>query len=259
MLTPYELFHISEGAEEIAETLHQDIIKRIIDRIMLRIGRGEEYLLTSVDKWQIETLQEAGFLLEDIQKEIANKTRLQEKEIAEAMEDAGVRSLEYDDKIYRDVGLSPVPLLQSPELMRIAQRNYEETINTWNNFTNTFALESQRVFIKECDNAYNLVSSGALSYTQAVKEAVERIAKEGVVVKYPSGIETSIESATLRCVRTGISQMSAQIQLARMKEMGVDLVLVSSHLGSRPSHAEWQGKVYSVNWNNMEIYNKFNK
>ena len=67
MLTPYELLHISEGAEEIAEQLHQDIIKRIIDRIMLRIGRGEEYLLTSVDKWQIETLQQAGFLLEDNQ------------------------------------------------------------------------------------------------------------------------------------------------------------------------------------------------
>ena len=64
MLTPNELLHISEGAEEIAESLHQDIIKRIIDRIMLRIGRGEEYLLTSVDKWQIETLQEAGILLE---------------------------------------------------------------------------------------------------------------------------------------------------------------------------------------------------
>ena len=90
MLTPYELLHISEGAEEIAESLHQDIIKRIIDRIMLRIGRGEEYLLTSVDKWQIETLQQAGYLLEDIQKEIAKKTKLQETEIAEAMEDAGV-------------------------------------------------------------------------------------------------------------------------------------------------------------------------
>ena len=50
MLTPYELLHISEGAEKVAESLHQDIIKRIIDRIMLRIGRGEEYLLTSVDK-----------------------------------------------------------------------------------------------------------------------------------------------------------------------------------------------------------------
>lgn len=246
MLTPYELLHISEGAEEIAETLHQDIIKRIIDRIMLRIGRGEEYLLTSVDKWQLETLQQAGFLLEDIQKEIANKTKLQEKEIAEAMEDAGVRTLEYDDKIYRDVGLSPVPLLESPELMRIAQRNYEATMGEWVNFTRTIANQSQQLFIQECDKAYNLVSTGALSYTQAVKEAVESIVKDGVVVTYPSGHTDTIETATLRAVRTGISQMSAQMQLARMKEMGVKYVQVSSHMGARPSHEIWQGKVYSV-------------
>jgi hypothetical protein len=33
--------------------------------------------------------------------------------------------------------------------------------------------------------------------------------------------------------------------MARMDEMGVDLVLVSSHLGARPSHYEWQGQIYS--------------
>lgn len=246
MLTPYELLHISEGCENVAEQLHQDIIKRIIDRIMLRIGRGEEYLLTSVDKWQIETLQQAGFLLEDIQKEIAKKTRLQETEIAEAMEDAGVRTLEYDDKIYRDVGLSPVPLLQSPELMRIAQRNYEATLGEFRNFTRTFAEQSQQLFIQECDKAYNLVSTGALGYTQAVKEAVENIAKNGITVTYPSGKTDTIETATLRAVRTGIAQMSGQIQLKRMEEMGHDKVIISSHLGARPSHALWQGKVFTI-------------
>ena len=254
MLNPDYLLRISEGSEEIASQLHNDIIKRIVNRIMLRIGRGEEYLLTSQDQWQILTLQQAGYLLEDIQKDIANATKLQQSEIAEAMEDAGVKALEYDDKIYRDVGLSPTPLTQSPELVRLMQRNYELTINTWKNFTDTFALASQQLFISECDKAYMLVASGALSYTQAVREAINRIVTDGVLVKYPSGVETSIEAATLRCVRTGISQMTAQVQLARAKEMGVDLCIVSSHLGARPSHAEWQGKIYSIDWNSLDIY-----
>lgn len=245
MLTPYELLHISEGAEEIAEQLHQDIIKRIIDRIMLRIGRGEEYLLTSVDKWQIETLQQAGFLLEDIQKEIAKKTRLQETEIAEAMEDAGVKTMEYDDKIYRDAGLSPVPLLQSPELIRIAQRNYEATLGEWHNFTRTTADISQQLFISELDKFYMLVSTGAMGYTQALNEMINNIVSDGVRVYYDTGHSDTIETATLRAVRTGISQMSAQIQLKRMDEMDVDLVITSSHLGARPSHAEWQGRIFS--------------
>lgn len=254
MLTPDELLQISEGAEEIAESLHMDIIKRIVNRVMIRIGRGESYLLTAQDKWNIETLQQAGYLLEDIQAEIAKATKLQQSEIAEAMEDAGVKALDYDDKIYRDAGLSPTPLTQSPELIRLMQRNYELTINTWKNFTDTFALASQQLFLAECDKAYTLVASGALSYTEAVKEAINRIVSDGVVVKYPSGVETSIEAATLRCVRTGISQMTAQVQLARAKEMGVDLCIVSSHLGARPSHAEWQGKIYSIDWDNLDIY-----
>lgn len=246
MLEPNYLLHVSEGAEKIAEQLHTDIVKRIIDRIMIRIGRGDDYLLTAQDKWQIDNLQQAGYLLEDIQKEIAKATKLQQKEIAEAMEDAGVKALAYDDRIYQSVGLSPVPLKQSPELIRLMQRNYEATMGEWANFTRTTAEESQRLFLSELDRAYNLVSTGALSYTKAVREVINSIASGGVTVTYPSGHSDTIETATLRAVRTGISQASAQIQLARCNEMGVDLVIVSSHLGARPSHQVWQGKVFTI-------------
>ena len=245
MLNPDYLLHISEGAEDIAEQLHNDIIKRIVDRIMLRIGRGEEYLLTATDKWQIENLQQAGYLLEDIQKDIAKATKLQQAEVAEAMEDAGVKALDYDDNIYRDAGLSPTPLTQSPELIRLMQRNYDATMGEWKNFTRTTAEQAQRLFISQLDTAHTLVATGALSYTQALKEVLNTIVSDGVVVTYPTGHSDSIETATLRAIRTGISQATAQIQTARMDEMGVDLVLVSSHLGARPSHQVWQGKVYS--------------
>ena len=246
MLDSNYLLHISEGGEEIAEKLHSEIIRKMVYRIMLRIGRGEEYLLTATDKWQIQTLQESGYLLEDIQKEIAKYTKLQQEEIKEAMEDAGVKALEYDDKIYRDVGLSPVPLTQSPQLVRIMQRNYDATMGEWKNFTRTMAFESQKNFIYQLDKAYNLVSSGAMSYTEAVRDAVNSIISEGATVKYATGHEDTIETATLRAIRTGISQATSQIQMARAKEMGAEKAIVSSHLGARPSHQVWQGKVFTL-------------
>ena len=245
MLNPDYLLRISEGSEEIASQLHNDIIKRIVNRIMLRIGRGEKYLLTSKDQWQILTLQQAGYLLEDIQKEIAKATKLQQSEIAEAMEDAGVKALDYDDEIYRSVGLSPTPLTQSPELIRLMQRNYDATMGEWTNFTRTTAEQSQRLFLSELDRAYNLVSTGALSYTQAVQEIINTIVSDGVTVTYPTGHTDTIETATLRAVRTGISQATSQIQMARADEMGVDQFIVSSHLGARPSHQVWQGKIFT--------------
>ena len=245
MLDPNYLLHISEGGEEIAEQLHSEIIRKMVYRIMLRIGRGEDYILTATDKWQIENLQQAGYLLEDIQKDIAKATKLQQTEIAEAMEDAGVKALDYDDKIYQSVGLSPTPLTQSPELIRLMQRNYEATFGEWNNFTRTMAEEAQRNFIYQLDKAYNMVSTGALSYTEAVKDVVNSVISDGATVKYATGHEDTIETATLRAIRTGISQATAHIQIERMNEMDVDLVITSSHLGARPSHQIWQGKVFS--------------
>lgn len=252
MLSPDYLLHIAEGAEEIASELHSEIIKRIIERITIRIGRGDDYILTAVDKWQIEVLQDVGFLREDIEKLIATKTQLQLREIRSAFEDAGIETLKYDNAVYEAAGLSPSPLMQSPYLLRLLQRGYDATEGEWVNFTRTTADAAQQLFIRECDTAYNLVSSGAVSYTEAVKQAVNRIARGGVTVTYPSGHADTIETATLRAVRTGVSQACAQITDARMDEMDWDIILVSAHLGARvtefedfTNHYWWQGKFYS--------------
>ena len=252
MLSPDEILRISEGAEDIAEELHQDILNRVIDRIMARIGRKENYRLTAIDKWQLETLKDAGFLMEDVQKEISKRTGMQMKEIKAAFEDAGVRSARYDDAVYEAAGLSPTPLLESPQYIRILQRGYNATNGEWKNFTRTLAGEAQQTFIRECDRAYHQVMSGSVSYAQAVREAINRLANDGVKVHYPSGRTDTIETATMRAVRTGISQACADVTDARMEEMDWDIILVSAHLGARytdqnnyTNHMWWQGKFYS--------------
>lgn len=256
MLDPDYLLRISEGGEAIAETLHDEIIKQIVDRIAARLARGDDYVLTAVDKWQIQVLMDSGLLREEIEKILSKYTGLMQKEIAEAMEAAGVKSMEWDEAIYRAAGLSSTPLEQSPYLVRLMQRAYEATMGEWVNFTRTTADAAQRQFINACDHAYNMVASGAMGYGQAYREAIETIAENGVVVSYPSGHTDTIETATLRCIRTGVGQATAQITDARMEEMGWDIILVSSHLGARVTgkrdftdHAWWQGKFYSKSGN----------
>nr|DAH64128.1 MAG TPA: minor capsid protein [Caudoviricetes sp.] len=258
MLSPNYLQHIAEGSEEIASQLHTYIIRQIIDRMMIRIGRGDDYLLTSSDRWRIQILQDAGYLLEDITAELSKYTKRQEKEIKAAMEDAGIKALEYDHKIYEAAGLSSMPLTQSPALIRLMERNYRTTLGEWKNYTRTTAQSAQRLFINECDMAYNKVMSGATSYTQAVKEAVENVASGGItLIQYRSKNtgdirNDTIETATARAVRTGISQATAQITLKRMEEMKWEVVLVSAHVGARniggipENHELWQGKFYSL-------------
>ena len=258
MLEPRYLQQISDGAERIASELHGYIIRQIVERMMIRIGRGDDYLLTSSDRWRIQILQDAGYLLEEITAELEKITKRQEKEIKEDMEEAGIKALEYDHKIYEAVGLSPIPLIQSPQLIRLMERNYRATLGEWRNYTKTTAEAAQRLFINECDFAYNKVMSGAVAYNQAVKEAIESVVSNGVYVEYKNPKtgkirKDTIETATARAVRTGIAQATGDISIKRMEEMDWDIILVSAHIGARTgdggqnpgNHLWWQGQFYS--------------
>lgn len=253
MLGPDYLLALSEGAEALASDLHTEIIRRVVRRIVIRLQRGDTYILTPLDKWQLEVLAESGELLEDIQTEISRMTPYQRDEIARVFREAGIESLRYDHAVYEAAGLSPAPLTQSPYLVRLLERGYAATWGEWENYTRTTAQSAQQTFIRECDRAYNLVTTGTLSYSRACREAVERVAGAGISVVYPSGHRDTIETATMRAVRTGVAQSCAEITLARMDEMEWDIVLTSSHLGARTgdggenftNHEWWQGKFYS--------------
>lgn len=254
MISPDYYLKIAEGSEYIAEQLHNSIIRIIAEAITDRIGRGKDYLLTPRDKYMLEALEDSGMLREDIEKEIAKLTGRQLKEIKAAFEDAGVEAFNADSPTYEKAGIFAGDITKSPAYIRILQRGFEATAGEWRNYTRTFADEAQKLFISQCDKAYTLVSSGAISYSEAYTEAIKEIAKDGVVVTYPSGHKDTIETATLRCIRTSISQSCAEVTLERMRENGVDLVLTSSHLGARPTHELWQGKVFHVDWGTLGMY-----
>lgn len=253
------MLRISEPSELIASELHEEIVNITVERMMIRMKRGDDYKLAAVDKWNIQVLQDAGYLRRDIEREIAAKTQLQMQEIREAMEDAGVKSIAYDDAIYRAAGLSPMPIMHAPYFQRLMQRGYEATIGEWYNFTRTTADAAQQLFIRSCDKAYNLIASGTMSYSQAVMAAINEAVTDGVMVVYPSGHRDTIETATMRAVRTGIAQATGNVQLERMREVGHDLVITTSHLGARPSHYEWQGKIFHVDWQTFDIYKYHDK
>lgn len=253
MLSPEYLRRITEGSEQIAEELHQYIISEIVSRMMARIGRGENYILTNADAWRIRTLQESGELLEDILTELSKYTKREQRELLEAFEDAGITAMNYDDKVYKAAGLSPVPLEQSPAMIRLMERNMLATMGEWRNFTRTTANVAQALYINQCDLAYNHVMTGAVGYTQAIKEAVNNVVSDGVTVTYPSGKKDTIETAVARSVRTGVAQATGDISIKRMEEMNWDIILVSAHVGARTgdggenpgNHSWWQGKFYS--------------
>lgn len=102
--------------------------------------------------------------------------------------------------------------------------------------------------------AVTKVNTGSETAERAIHGAVRRMMREGVsTITYrdpTTGEQTvtnRIDVAVRRHVRTQIAQDGMRRTLDVCGQAGIRLVEVSSHGGSRPEHARWQGRVYSLN------------
>ncbi len=253
MLTPQELLEIVDTLHPQLDTLNAWITTDLIRRLMARLGHGEEFLLTGTDQWQLEVYKSAGGHLEDLQQEIQRFTKKTDAEVKAIFEDIGIRAWEADNSFYVAHGLESVSLAQSEYMIKLLTDTCQRTNGEIHNFTRTTAKASQQHLINTLDTAHFKVMSGAQSYTQAVKEAVNEIISNQAKVHYPTGHVDTIETAVLRAVRTGVGQASGNMAMQGMIERGWDLIRTSAHIGARygdggenPSnHFWWQGKLFS--------------
>lgn len=87
---------------------------------------------------------------------------------------------------------------------------------------------------------------GGDSPRRAIEDAVPRLAKLGITtIDYRSGVSTSVDAALRRHLVTQANQARNDVLWRRMDEWGCDLVYTTAHYGARPTHAVWQGKVFS--------------
>lgn len=253
MLTPQELLEIVDTLHPQLDTLNAWITTDLIKRLMARLGRGEEFLLTGTDQWQLEVYKSAGGHLEYLQQEIQRFTKKTDAEVKAIFEDIGIRAWEADNTFYVAHGFESVSLAQSEYMIKLLTDTYQRTNGEIHNFTRTTAKASQQQLINTLDTAHFKVMSGAQSYTQAVKDAVNDIISTQAQVQYPTGHVDTIETAVLRAVRTGVGQASGSMAMQGMIERDWDLIRTSAHIGARygdggenPSnHFWWQGKLFS--------------
>ena len=199
MLTPQELLEIVDTLHPQLDTLNVWITKDLISRLMARLGRGEEFLLTGTDQWQLEVYKSAGGHYDALQQEIKRFTKKSDAEIRAIFEDAGIRAWEADEAFYVAHGLEPVSFMQSESMLRLLTDTYQRTNGEIHNFTRTTAQASQQRLIKVLDDAHFKVMTGAQSYTAAVKDAVNEIVGNQTKVHYPSGHTDTIETAIWQC------------------------------------------------------------
>ena len=238
MLTENDFKLIEKQASKLYSDLELEIIQEIAERIS-SVGYANTVVYNDA-----QILQEMGTLYEDIIAMVAKHTDKSYSQIYSIFQEAGIKSLKYDDTIYKLAGLSPKGISVSMEQLLAATA--KKTYNNLNNLTMTTANTAQIQFLKAMNKAYMEVSTGVKSYSTSIIDTIKEISSQGAYVEYPSGAHRSLESAVRTNIITSVNQTSGKLQELRAEEMEWDLVEVSAHSGARPEHAEWQGKVYSL-------------
>lgn len=228
MITPEYLEQCPARLVEIYEQAERDIIADMARKI-------KEYdFYSSATEWQAKKLQEMGLTYKEIQTRLAKASGKSKSEIVKLLKESGAKEL-------KDDGVKP-----TQSTVDTLNAGLKKTMGTFDNLTMTTAVNGTRQISEALDRAYMQVSSGAFSQEIAIRNAISDLAKNGIEAYDYGTRKDYIDVVVRRAVRTGINQTVAKIALSNADELGTDLVEVSAHSGARPTHAEWQGKVYSI-------------
>ena len=222
------------------QQLEDDILSAVIRRI-LKMGYVSE-----ASKHQLEVLQAAGLLYDDIVQLIADRTDACTAQVKALFEDAGVQTVSIDNSLHEAAGALPIDIRQDSSTRQVLEAGYKKTLGTMQNLVSTTATQTQTAFIQTCDRIYMQVSSGAFSYQEAIMNALRALADTGAEVVYPTKHKDRMDVAVRRCVLTGVSQTAAAVSLRQAKDAGCYLMEITAHSGARPDHAKWQGQLVSL-------------
>lgn len=170
--------------------------------------------------------------------------------VARTVEDAIARSDRDDaDRIGADPRLEAA-MADRPRQVRMTAQGIAEILARDNVDMERGALD---LWNRTVAAAVTKVNTGAATSERALHEAVREMMRRGISTITYRDAETGrqtvtnrVDVAVRRHVRTQLAQDGMRRTLDVCGGAGVRLVEVSSHGGARPSHARWQGRVYSL-------------
>lgn len=244
--------------EELTE-LYRTLEDTLLDEICSRLKLADQ--LNEVTVQDIRALRSHGIDLKEIEKVIRQTAGISEKKLNELIDDVVERNQKYYTEVIDLARVTQPDVLVDATAIEAIRR---QTQDAFRNITASmgFLVNAGRTMLPPAKayqwalNAATLkVESGAISYGQAIKDAVRELASGGLrVVDYESGHRDHVDVAARRAVMTGVSQLCSKYTEQSAEYLETPYFEVSAHAGARDkpgpspwsSHKNWQGKVYSI-------------
>lgn len=243
---------LAAGIEKKFVMLEEEIEKDIIRRIK-KTGK-----ITSTADWQIQRLRILGYSTEEIEniirKAVGNDWPDTFRLYDEVIEWEYVRSR----SLYEQVNTSFIPYEQNHELQQLTNALIQQSNDELYNITKSLGfmtdMENGRlvftpladIYNGYLDNAVTMMASGGFDYNTLIRRVVKELTASGLrTVDYASGRSNRVDVAARRALLTGMGQLTGHISDMNAKRLGTDKFEVDWHMGARPDHARWQGRVWS--------------
>lgn len=232
--------------------LEQQISSDIVRRI---VKMGE---ITSTADLQINRLMILGNSTEDVQKMIQSTLNLSNSEMTELYDQ--VIDWEYvrNASIYEQVNADFIPYSENTQLQQLTNAYMSQSYDELGNITKSLGfyvknsngvlecMDLASTYTQILDSALIQISAGGFDYNSVLKKTVKELTNSGLrTIDYASGKATRVEVAARRAVMTGVSNLTADISNYNAEKLGTDSFEVAWHANARPTHQEWQGKVYT--------------
>lgn len=258
MKYPFQPEILDALPEELAE-LFRALEITLLEEICSRLKAADE--LNEVTVQDIRALRSHGTDLKAIEKAIREATGISETKLNKLLDDVVERNQKYYAEVIDLARVTQPDVLVDATTIDAIKR---QTQDVFQNITASmgFLVDTGRTMLPPAkayqwalDAATLKVESGAISYGQAIKDAIRELASGGLrVVDYESGHRDHVDVAARRAVMTGVSQLCSKYTEQAAEYMETPYYEVSAHAGARDvsgrsswsSHKEWQGKVYST-------------
>lgn len=235
---------------------YQDLEERIMQDIVRRVVKAGE--ITSTADWQINRLRILGYSSEDIEKEIKKALNASYPEMFELYDK--VINWEYvrNKDIYEQINAEYIPFEENGQLKQITESIIDQSFGDLENVTNSlgFYLDYgngqkvltplSQVYTKYLDAACYDIVTGAFDYNSVLRRVVTQLTNSGLrQIDYSSGRANRVDVAARRAVMTAVSQITGKISEYNAQKLGTEYFEVEWHAGARPTHAVWQGRIWS--------------
>lgn len=239
MLTPDYLAHCADHLLGLYDELDRAIIADISRRIVKTGG------ITPTAEHQIDKAMQSGMLLSDVTKQVAQVSGISQKEVERMFNEAAIVGMENDARPLVLNG-KDVNIALSPAMRQTMEAAISKTNGDLRNLTLTTGVTATGLYEQAVNEAYMKLQSGAFTYDRAIRDAIKRAAADGNYVQYVSGHRDQLDVAVRRSVLTGMNQTAGKLTELYGADMGCEYYETSAHAGARPSHAEWQGRVFKI-------------